>query len=334
MSAGYGVLESTGADNDRSLAAYCLPLDSRDDFFKDKLILNVRDRLKFNVDFVRKFDSELAEIGEAVHTVIITSEHFHSRLVSEESIRFLSEFVASRFNRVKVVSYFREQSALLLSYYSTAVKTSSVEDFEAFSERCHTESLYFNYYKMFSLWRAVFGAENIVARIYDRNKLVGGDIRKDFVDVLSLDVQNLGYSSNDINTSLGGVGINLIRIINRSFPRYDKNFKLDLYRLRLVQAISELAISRTGEISFLVAVDIYENFSSSNIRFSEEFLGSSLNPFSAPKINDDSNQVEISESDLYELIEVVVRVTSQKHDSKKSYYFYLKALMNKLFFNR
>mgnify|MGYP002633368724 CR=1 FL=1 len=78
---GFYVLKSEGAINHRSVPSYCMSDEIfKDDFFNDRGMKSIDAINNFKTKFKKAFDEELRSIGSTIHTVVITSEHFHSRL--------------------------------------------------------------------------------------------------------------------------------------------------------------------------------------------------------------------------------------------------------------
>lgn len=58
-----------------------------------------------------------------------------------------------------------------------------------------------NWWNILAPWADAFGNERTVVRIFDRRRLVGGDVFKDFCDVLGVDASSL-QSPGEVNTRL------------------------------------------------------------------------------------------------------------------------------------
>ena len=89
--------------------------------------------------------------------MLITSEHFHSRLVDEASVRKLAKFLSGLFREVEVICYLREQSAVRKSLYSTNLKGRGTQPYASFGADEDENSTYYNYYNLVTRWSNVFG---------------------------------------------------------------------------------------------------------------------------------------------------------------------------------
>ena len=120
----YGVatLDSTGYKDDRKLATYCISDDRVDDHVKALNITDLHARSKWKNKFRRELDKNIKSLDGSVHTIIFTSEHFHSRLVAEEEVLTLSNLLKNYFDDFKVIVYLRRQDEVATSLYSTALR--------------------------------------------------------------------------------------------------------------------------------------------------------------------------------------------------------------------
>lgn len=120
--AGFYYLQSAGAINSRALASYCTNDSKRDDYLNDRGIVSLEEKTEFKRDFLKNFRTEMESIPKYIHTVIISSEHLHSRTSSQEEVNAVYELLSPFFSKIKIVCYLREQLVTCTSLYSTAIK--------------------------------------------------------------------------------------------------------------------------------------------------------------------------------------------------------------------
>jgi hypothetical protein len=117
---------------------------------------------------------------------------------------------------IKILVYIRNQVDLIPSYYMQRIKDymhgpmCPIEDiFPRFTNNWGMEPR-----AVMDRWSAVFGKENIISRVYDRESLVDGNVCKDFSMVLGLEsLVDLDFSYSD-NRSLVPEVVELIRTID------------------------------------------------------------------------------------------------------------------------
>lgn len=170
--------------------------------------------------FVERFRSEVEEVSGRFSHFIITSEHFHSRLIKKDEIRNLFEVLNSCFEKVKVICYFRNQFDVAVSLYSTALKSGLSATLDEFLDRATPDNYYYNYLRIADQWSDVFGARNCDFRVFNPKSFLEGDLRKDFIKAAapSLNLENLNYLRNRANESLTSFQAAAFRAVNAKVP--------------------------------------------------------------------------------------------------------------------
>lgn len=270
--------------NNRKLAAYCMPAGNFDDYFKDRRIATIQQKQAYFDGFREQFIEEARQAATWAHTLFITSEHFHSRVRDEASIARLKSVLDEISDDVVVLCWFREQSAVLLSLYSTAMKSGNVAELGAFVQRCTPSNDYFNYLELFTRWQGVFKGAQLRAFLFGTEHFIDGDIRRSLLQEVLPDVDpsDFDFSAPPANRSLGAVGLELARATNRAFPRYNVDGSLNARRAALIQLLANSEIGRAGVASLREAAEIHARFERSNLMFSRRFLKKDCNPFPAP----------------------------------------------------
>lgn len=276
--------EILGFPSNRKLAAYCQPQEMYDDYFQQRQISTLADKRRHFANFERDFASAISKASDQADLVIISCEHLHSRLPNLKSITVLQKLLSCYFDTIEIVCYFREQSALALSLYSTAVLTGDSNYFAGFLERVNPGNRYFNYELFFSMWAEIFGIEALRPVLFDPDHFIHGDIRRDFLSRISneFDVSGIDFDTADENLSLGYVGLELARINNAINPFYTANQKPNMVRKSILDEIKKSKASKMGRVPFPQAADIYRAFDESNICFASKFFGLNKNPFPKP----------------------------------------------------
>lgn len=111
-------------------------------------------------------------------TVVYSSEHFHSRIVKESGVERLREFLSHHYDQVNIVAYLRRQDRLAISGHNTSIQGGAVNMFEF--TNIHAKAKYFDYLSMLTRWSNVFGQNNVVAKAYERDRLIDQDVGRDF----------------------------------------------------------------------------------------------------------------------------------------------------------
>ncbi|WP_066966767.1 hypothetical protein [Microbulbifer sp. Q7] len=218
---GYGISKVSGIGNNRKLAAFSMRDERSDDFFEASNLTTVDARVQFKKHFREEFESELQNLAENVHSVIISSEHFHSRCVNEDELQKLKALLVKYFDEINVICYFRPQVELATSLYSTALRVGFTHTaVEFISNELRLDNYYYNYLDIYQNWVGVFGKSNMNVRLYGKQNFRGGDLMEDFCYSIGLDYSTCGFSSvPSSNKSINHIGQLMLRRLNDSLSR-------------------------------------------------------------------------------------------------------------------
>jgi len=214
--AGQGIAypKSPGLFNHRKLITYCLDNTHVDDAIRNENLIDLAKREEWRSNFIKDFINEMIDLSRWATTVVISSEHGHSRLVSISEIQRLYEALSPFFDQIKVIVYLRRQDQLAVSSYSTKIKSGATT--LEFKARDATRS-YYNYQLLLECWSNIFGKDSILAVVYDRSRLIRGSIIDDFAAQIGLNIANLAAIKNR-NTGLSSNALEILRIFNSQVP--------------------------------------------------------------------------------------------------------------------
>jgi hypothetical protein len=263
--AGFHFLQSAGSTNNRALPAYFVAEDRFDDFYRDEGISTREAKAEFRKQFLQNFEHELATLPKNIHTVVISSEHFHSRLRSREELDRVKEFFTAYFDKIKIICYLRDQVSTCSSYYSTGLKSGNSATFAEFFQRCNPENYYFNYYEVLSNWERCFGIESLDVSLFSRKSFLNNKLLDDFT--AKLDPALIGVLSSDVdieNESLTPFGQALARGINLAFPVRTSRAELAQVREKCKSTIYQAYRGTGRQPSLAMQQKIYSDFTESN----------------------------------------------------------------------
>lgn len=266
-SSGLAVLDSTGDANDRALAAYAMRLERHDDYYAPLKITKVAEREQFNSDLEKRIRQEIKGLDDSIHTVVISSEHFHSRVTHEDELEKLKRFLDSLCDEIRIVAYIRPQVDLALSLYSTALRTGQSLILEEFINRnCRPSNSYYNYSHLVKLWGGVFGEESILIRRFEPAQLVENDLLKDFMtNVLSTSRSGTqwNYPARE-NESLSPLGQFTLRTFNRVSPTRTRSKRAQKFSDRLINKIEDICSGKGEQLSTQKRIDLEREFAQGN----------------------------------------------------------------------
>lgn len=202
--------------------------------------------------------------------VILSIEGF-SWILDKEEIERLHKELSVHFD-TKIIVYIRRQDKLAISHHQQGSKRNNLPS--CFYYKGDNKALpsadrnfdYLNYDKKLSKWSEVFGAENMIIRIFESNLLVNNDVVDDFFHLLGL--QDHSKSIAYRNTSNGFEFTKVGHLVNLS------NLNRDLSKL--IRKGSDRAgkslPSRQNAEAF------YNRYRTSNIELNRKFNISSVFP--------------------------------------------------------
>ena len=269
--------DSIGVTNNRLIPAYFG--ETLDEFHMDTGITNKQEKKKYFSGFLDNLNGEISNAKIKHHTFIITSEHLHSRLTRAEEIQSLHAFLSNAFDEISVICYFRDQFDLAVSLYSTALKLHSTENINEFfiTEKVGPETYYFNYLNIANNWAGVFERQNCIFRIYDRQRFIDNDIRKDFLSIIAnnIDLRNLNMSINSANESLFALQAVAYRRINKIIPyRNSDNQEINPKNLEAKKMIDSIDALKVGKIFSPLGKKIRDSFKTVNENFFAKYFDS------------------------------------------------------------
>jgi hypothetical protein len=227
---------------------------------------------------IAEFRSEHAQaISAGAKTAVFSSEFFHSELREAEAIGRLRMFLGQFFERFLLVYYARRQDQMLASMHSTAVKGAWTADPNALSVYESKGRYYFDHLAVCDLWARQFGRGTLLCRVYERDKLVNGDIIDDFSDAIGLDIEP-ARSRMASNESLSLEAMSALLMINGSKHRDNKEL-----RRKIIAMGKERNGKRVPMITKSGARQFLSKFDDSN----KKFFATYIDPASAGGFSND-----------------------------------------------
>lgn len=200
----------------------------------------------------------------------ISSENF-SFVFSQEEIARLGEALKEEFETVRILVYLRRQDSHLVSHHQEGAKPRRPAEVMLFGTDpaalppwTPAFDLYLDYNARLRMWAEVFGAENILVRLFERDGMVDNDIVSDFLDMLEIDYapyKRLG----ETNTSEGFIRTKCGHLLNRHM----KDHELVTYLFNNLPDVGRSLPSRAA------AMEFYDRYRDSNRELNEAFSVSS-----------------------------------------------------------
>lgn len=179
---GVGLLSGADLPNNRRIASYAR-LRPAHEAYDLQLVSSGPDWRERLRNAVR---SEIEAMPASIHTVLVTSEHLHSRLVDVKEVQRVADIFTGLFGSTRVVVYLRRQDKLATSLYSTALRAGWTHTSPFKDGAAAAQGHYYDYGGLLSRWGQVFGRDSITARIFEPRQFEGGSLHSDFLHACGL----------------------------------------------------------------------------------------------------------------------------------------------------
>lgn len=270
---GVAYYASPGRVESRALAASAVGDQAPDDFLNQLSVESPEQRHVFREETKQHFHAAMTALDEHIHTVVISSEHFHSRLRQPWQVKWLHDLIMPWANDVRVLVYLRPQTDVLSSYYSTALKNGEVRNLEALGRRiCHAGNHFYNYQSLLELWAKVFDKKALTPKLFIPDELKQGDIVADFLEVIGL--SSLHATALDLprqNESLNPAGQALLRGLNRARKREEGALPKKEYQ-PLARRVMDVFRGPGERLPSAVETEFQSSFEASNKWVCEQFF--------------------------------------------------------------
>ncbi len=169
---------------------------------------------EFQQDFPDLLRQEIEESGCA--RVWLSNEHLSSRVRTPSELWRLAHLLKTLATDIRIIVYIRHQPDLLVSQYSTKIRSGNVGDV---SLPRSEKDYYFNFARLLQRWSSVWGKAALEVRIFDRGLLKDGDIVKDFFGAIGVELDSQFQRPSLLNQSLDSHALQFLRLFNKHVPR-------------------------------------------------------------------------------------------------------------------
>ena len=244
--------------------------------------------------------------------VVLSSEEFEIKDFDRVSL------VKSHLERyrTKIVVYLRRQDDFFQSVYVQNVKGGISLNIHEFIQKIQYRG---DYYELLKPWRDLFGKENIIVRIYEKEKLANGGLYEDFMSSVGIETnEKYEQPRGLINFSPEPKIVELIRLLNEIVWKgkfsFSKQDRLNLYVKPLLENIDgEQAINKDTILSAKERIDIINEFKASNQKVAQEYLGQE-NLFTAELPDLNKPEARFNEFNHKQLRDLLLSLEKQSKD--------------------
>ena len=94
-------------------------MDKSDDHVRRPGLLEINDRNTWKELFRQDLEKEVNKLPKGIQTVILSSEHIHSRLKKSEEIKRLIRLLSEFFSEIEIMMFIRRQDRAGCSLFNT-----------------------------------------------------------------------------------------------------------------------------------------------------------------------------------------------------------------------
>ncbi|MCR9269169.1 MAG: hypothetical protein NXH72_04185 [Hyphomonadaceae bacterium] len=237
----------------------------RHDFGARFAITDNESQLRFRENLVQSLRATF-DAAKNADTLLISSEHFQSRLTAIEDIYALQEFLKPWVDEFEIIVYFRRQDQLALSFISTRMKSNaSLNNLDVISFMNRTAGNY-DHLGIYERWSTVFGQENIKVRLFEPEHWYQGDLLADFCETCGFEAPP--EQAQTLNRSLDRRGFQFLNAFNAMYP-ISAEHKIDEERRGFTNSVSKLCEGKYYPISKTEAQAFYDQFKTDNATLKE-----------------------------------------------------------------
>ena len=243
-------------------------------------IFSKADQQGFREGFIQSLQIEFDE-HPSTNTLLISSEHFHSRLATLDMISALKTFLDPWVETFRIILYLRRQDRVAISLHSTALKSGNLNELKQLPVYNGNIPYYYNYEAIHENWSAIFGQDNVNVRLFDKREWAEGCLIADFCQSCEIEPANTAKAKTE-NRALTLRGAQFIREINRQISSSSVDLPSE-DRASLVRLVSQLCEGKHYPVSRDSAMEFYRQFDDVNARVKQNVF-----PYrSAPLFDDD-----------------------------------------------
>ncbi|THD76936.1 hypothetical protein E7681_03585 [Thalassobius vesicularis] len=293
---------SPGKINQRKLPVIAYNPDRTDEFIKQQKLNGPVVRSEAIKRWWDEFREEVAHFNG--QRVLVSSEHFQSRLRSREEIERLHGLLSSVFDQIDVVLYLREPVQTAVSLFSTAVRSGA-----NMTEVPGPQNEYFrnivNHRETIQVWSEIFGAQNMRLRLFEKGCFHNGNLLDDFIHASELPAMEYAFPPPQ-NESLSNLGIGVLSRINaRHLERVASNTPDPRYE-RISSVLCNIFTKGAAHVPAPELIQAYRAaFAESNEWVRQTYFPNRERLFHDPDYEAKARPVQLPEAELQALCDVI-----------------------------
>ena len=165
---------------------------------------------------LKEFENELKNFKE--QKCIISSEDLSSYGLENKNVNKIKAVLGNFFRKIRIILYIRRPIDRGISALNTRIIAG-----DSFDKPVIPENLSPN--RLIKVWSEIFGAENIIVRLFNKNDYIDNDLISDFCSQTEIDLNNNFVFPDIENESLNLIQLKYLNFLNKKIPRFINNEK-------------------------------------------------------------------------------------------------------------
>lgn len=265
-------------------------------------------------DQLRETLDQEFQAAENADTLVVSSEHFQSRLYLDREISALKDFLEAWVETFEILVYFRRQDELALSLLSTRLKSSAQVTLDNILKTLNSAPKYYAYDEIYARWVKAFGDEAMRPRIYDPEHWPEDGLVADFC--VATGIPKLSSVPHRQNRSLNRQGFQFIHALNHLFPNPPGD-RSDEKRAELVRRVGQLFAGKYYPLSQHQAISFYRQFDKANERLRSMAFPEKDAPLFSEDFSQYPEEAESVDPDFNDAVEVAVALWNSTPTNKE-----------------
>lgn len=221
---------------------------------------------EFEKTFLSRLNEELKR--NTFNSVLFSNEHLSSRCSTVEQIRKIKSITDYLELDPHIIIYLRRQDELLVSSYSTMIKSGSTINFNLDLKLPN-----YDYYNMLNKWTTVFGKDKIKIRPYEKNQWHRNNIYFDFAELIGINLEKqFTIPLTNKNSSLDRYQLKFLASFNKHLPVFVRD-KPNTLRGNIVKLLENNSTTDKIRLSKESILEILSRYKETNKLTARKFLG-------------------------------------------------------------
>ncbi|XOF34625.1 MAG: hypothetical protein ACL93V_04865 [Candidatus Electrothrix sp. YB6] len=309
---GYLYTKSAGLRNNRLLSLAAYDSERRDAFTKSLRICCEQDLIQYQNATIKALKGELKQ-AQGIHTVIFSSEHFQSRLQTDEEVSRLKIILNDLgLYDISIVVYLRPPADIANSLYTTYVIFGGTEAHPPGPENEYWHNVC-DHRATLTRFRNQFGTETVIPRIFSTIELVNGSILDDFAEIIGLSLAQEKYViPMRQNESIPTLALEIIRRINKAIPPLTEDQQPNELRGNIIlYVLSNLKDGETYSMPMDLRQQYEDTFREGNEWVRSEYFPSRQKLFEPKRISR-TGSCSLSASELDQVARIISEIWIDK----------------------